>query len=238
MKSRIRTHKKSTREQTPDFSTAPAQPIFQSRPFVVQSKTAEQSQKSDLKTSLMRAQRYGHHLSQMPPVGVWAPKAVQPKLGNGQQNESESAKAPQELQAATVQKRDKSNRRKSEAQSEGLSTSGEHQQNQTGMPDNLKSGVETLSGLSLNDVKVHYNSTKPAQLQAHAYTQGSDIHVAPGQEQHLPHEAWHVAQQKQGRVKPTVQVKGAQINDDAGLEKEADVMGAKALQEKADSESL
>jgi hypothetical protein len=27
----------------------------------------------------------------------------------------------------------------------------------------------------------------------------------PGQEQHLPHEAWHVVQQKQGRVKPTGQ---------------------------------
>ena len=27
-----------------------------------------------------------------------------------------------------------------------------------------------------------------------AYAQGSDIHLAPGQEQHLPHEAWHVVQ--------------------------------------------
>ena len=44
-----------------------------------------------------------------------------------------------------------------------------------------------------------------------------------------PHEAWHVVQQKQGRVKPTLQAKRALINDDAGLEQEADVMGAKAL---------
>lgn len=102
--------------------------------------------------------------------------------------------------------------------------------NRTGMPDNLKSGIENLSGHSMDDVKVHYNSSKPAELQAHAYAQGSDIHVAPGQEQHLPHEAWHVVQQKQGRVQPTMQAKGVPVNDDVGLESEADTMGAKALQ--------
>ncbi|WP_378179140.1 DUF4157 domain-containing protein [Aquimarina sp. SS2-1] len=101
--------------------------------------------------------------------------------------------------------------------------------NKTGLPDNLKSGIENLSGYSMDDVKVHYNSSKPAQLQAHAYAQGTDIHLAPGQEKHLPHEAWHVVQQKQGRVKPTRQLKSkVNINDDAGLEKEADVMGKKA----------
>ncbi|MHA7129229.1 eCIS core domain-containing protein [Algoriphagus namhaensis] len=104
-------------------------------------------------------------------------------------------------------------------------------ENNTGLPDRLKSGIENLSGVSMDDVKVHRNSDKPAQLQAHAYAQDTDIHLAPGQEKHLPHEAWHVVQQKQGRVKPTLQMKGAvNINDDAGLENEADVMGAKALQ--------
>jgi len=103
--------------------------------------------------------------------------------------------------------------------------------NNTGLPDNLKSGIENLSGLSMDFVRVHYNSTQPAQLNALAYAQGTDIHVAPGQEQHLPHEAWHVVQQAQGRVQPTMQMKeGIPINDDKGLEHEADVMGAKALQ--------
>jgi len=96
--------------------------------------------------------------------------------------------------------------------------------NATGLPDRLKAGVEQLSGLALDDVRVHYNSQKPAAVQAHAYAQGSDIHVAPGQERHLPHEAWHVVQQKQGRVKPTLQIKSVAINDDAGLEREADRM--------------
>ncbi len=102
----------------------------------------------------------------------------------------------------------------------------QQEENNTGLPDNLKSGIENLSGYSMDDVKVHYNSDKPAQLQAHAYAQGTDIHLASGQEKHLPHEAWHVVQQKQGRVQPTVQMKsGVSVNDDKELEKEADNMG-------------
>lgn len=100
--------------------------------------------------------------------------------------------------------------------------------NETGMPDNLKAGVENLSGFAMDDVRVHYNSDKPATVQALAYTQGTDIHVAPGQEQHLPHEAWHVAQQMAGRVEPTTEIGGMPVNDNAGLEHEADVMGARA----------
>ena len=79
--------------------------------------------------------------------------------------------------------------------------------NNTGLPDQLKSGIEALSGMAMDHVKVHYNSSQPAQLNAHAYAQGNEIHVAPGQERHLPHEAWHVVQQAQGRVKPTMQMK-------------------------------
>ena len=35
----------------------------------------------------------------------------------------------------------------------------------TGLPDNLKSGVEKLSGEYLDDVQVHRNSDQPAQMQ-------------------------------------------------------------------------
>lgn len=110
------------------------------------------------------------------------------------------------------------------------STIAQLKPNKTGLPDNLKSGIENMSGHSMDDVRVHYNSSKPAQYQAHAYAQGSQIHLASGQEKHLPHEAWHVVQQKQGRVKPTMQMNGGAINDDPSLEKEADVMGGKAIQ--------
>jgi len=98
------------------------------------------------------------------------------------------------------------------------------------LPAPLKEGVEALSGIAMDDVRVHRNSAEPAKLGALAYAQGSDIHLGPGQERHLPHEAWHVVQQKQGRVAATVQLeRGPGVNDDAGLEREADRMGAEAL---------
>ena len=105
----------------------------------------------------------------------------------------------------------------------------EAQSNKTGMPDNLKSSIESLSGLDLSDIRVHYNSADPARVNALAYTQGHEIYVAPGQERHLPHEAWHAVQQAQGRVKPTMQLMcGVSINDDQGLEHEADEIGERA----------
>lgn len=99
-----------------------------------------------------------------------------------------------------------------------------------GVPRPLKAGLEMLSGMDLSGVRVHKNSSKPAQFNALAYTQGQDIYMGPGQDKHLPHEGWHAVQQMERRVKPTMQTKGGLINDDAGLEREADVMGAKALQ--------
>lgn len=106
--------------------------------------------------------------------------------------------------------------------------------NRGGLPDGLRSGIEQLSGMDMGDVRVHRNSGKAGEAGALAYAQGSDIHLAPGQEQHLPHEAWHVVQQRQGRVQPTTQApNGAAVNDDAALEAEADAMGAKAMQMKA-----
>lgn len=96
------------------------------------------------------------------------------------------------------------------------------------LPVHLRRGVESLSGLALGDVTVHYGSSKPAQFQALAYTFGSEIHLAAGQERHLPHEAWHVVQQRQRRVAPTTMAEGLPMNADARLEGEADVMGARA----------
>ncbi len=102
--------------------------------------------------------------------------------------------------------------------------------NRTGMPDNLKAGVESLSGQDLSAVRVHYDSPKPRQFDALAYAQGNEIHLGAGQEKHLPHEAWHTVQQREGRVEPTIEMNGEKINDDSSLEREADVMGARAMQ--------
>ncbi|XQM27378.1 eCIS core domain-containing protein [Burkholderia gladioli] len=97
------------------------------------------------------------------------------------------------------------------------------------LPARLRHGIEQLSCIAMDDVSVHYNSPRPAALQALAYAQGADIHLAPRQERHLPHEAWHVVQQKQRRVPPTLQMKAAApLNDDAALEREAELMGRRA----------
>jgi len=96
------------------------------------------------------------------------------------------------------------------------------------LPAALQRSVESLSGTSLGSVEVHRNSAAPAQVGAEAFAQGGQIHLAPGKDHHLPHEAWHVAQQAQGRVAATAQYAGRAINDDPALEAEADAMGARA----------
>src|SRR5258708_2010375 len=96
-----------------------------------------------------------------------------------------------------------------------------------GLPSGLRHGLEQLSGFDLSGVRVHLNSSQPAALDALAYAQGSEIHVAPGQERHLAHEGWHVVQQLQGRVRPTLEAGGVSMNTDPRLEREAEVMGTR-----------
>jgi hypothetical protein len=137
------------------------------------------------------------------------------------------------VQKKSSEQNEKTTQRKSVSAVDYLKPVQRKSVNNTGLPDNIKNGTENFSGVSLDDVKVHYNSSKPAQMKALAYTQGTDIHVAPGQEKHLGHEAWHVVQQKQGRVAPTTQMKGVNVNDNTALEHEADIMGAKVSQMKS-----
>ncbi|MCO7189550.1 MULTISPECIES: DUF4157 domain-containing protein [unclassified Pseudoalteromonas] len=97
------------------------------------------------------------------------------------------------------------------------------------LPPRLRRGMEKLTGVNLANVRVHYNSPKPAQVQAHAYAQGRDIYLSPGQEKHLPHELGHIAQQALGMVKPTTEVNGVAVNDDPKLEQQATEWGKLAL---------
>ena len=99
------------------------------------------------------------------------------------------------------------------------------------LPAALRDGAQALAGTDLGDVRVTYDSAEPAQVGALAYAQGNEIHLGPGQEHHLPHEAWHTVQQRQGRVAPTGEVAGVALNDDPALEQEADRMGTRALVE-------
>lgn len=161
---------------------------------------------------------------------------LQGKFETGQRVEEEEMLQGKFQTAQRVEEEEPLQGRFDTAQRRGHSDS-DAAPNRTGMPDHLKAGIESLSGMDMSSVRVHANSDRPTGLDALAYAQGNDIHLAPGQERHLPHEAWHVVQQRQGRVVPTMQLQGVSINDDHGLEAEADRMGAQASQMKKDANS-
>ncbi len=100
----------------------------------------------------------------------------------------------------------------------------------TGIPAQMKRSFEERSGLSFDDVRVHYSSAKPAKLGALAYTQGAQVFLGPGQERYLPHELGHVVQQKRGLVRPTGMFRGVPVNTDPRLEREADRVSATGAQ--------
>lgn len=102
------------------------------------------------------------------------------------------------------------------------------EKDKTGIPRRMKAGFENSSGFSFDDVRVHYNSEKPAQLHAHAYTQGNEVYVAPGQEKHIPHELGHIVQQKSDMVKPTGEIGGLPLNDDETMENGANMIAENA----------
>ncbi|MCG8424504.1 MAG: DUF4157 domain-containing protein [Proteobacteria bacterium] len=107
------------------------------------------------------------------------------------------------------------------------------------LPADVQAKMEAAFAADFSAVRVHQGPHAPA-IGAQAYTQGADVHFAPGQYQpHSPagqellgHELAHVVQQSQGRVAVTTQVDGVAVNDDASLEREADQMGARAAQGK------
>lgn len=94
----------------------------------------------------------------------------------------------------------------------------------TCLPPVIRDRLAAASGLPFDDVRVHYNSEKPAALEAYAYTQTPDVYIAPGQERYLSHELGHVVQQKRGLVASTGTLNGIPINDDPALERAADTM--------------
>jgi hypothetical protein len=205
-------------------NASPTRQHVDNRPAAVAQRELDESLNQSAKVQLQS--RLQQSLNQSPSV------VAQAKLAAAL-NAPHSASQPQTLQRRDALEDEETTQRKTVAEEEESLQKQQpiqKRENRTGLPDKLKAGVENLSGLPMDDVKVHYNSSAPATVQALAYTQGTDIHVAPGQEKHLAHEAWHVAQQKQGRVRPTIQTKGVAVNDDQALEQEADVMGARASQ--------
>lgn len=99
----------------------------------------------------------------------------------------------------------------------------EYRDKSTGIPVRMKRYIENKTGLSYDDVRVHYNSDQPGRFQALGYTQGNHIFLQQGQEKHLAHELCHVAQQKKGIVKPTFSMGKYVMNDNVELEKAAEL---------------
>ena len=104
------------------------------------------------------------------------------------------------------------------------------------IPEDVFFKMENSFGQDFSNVSFYKNSKSADRLNAKAFTQGENIHFAPGYfspstssgQKLIGHELAHVSQQRMGKVKPTTQLKGKHLNDDSALEREADIQGEKA----------
>jgi hypothetical protein len=104
------------------------------------------------------------------------------------------------------------------------------------LPDEVRRRMERAFGADFSEVRIHAADQAATAVGARAFTQGTDIHFAPGEYdpgsplglELLGHELAHVVQQAQGRVNPTGERGGMPAADDSWLEHEADELGARA----------
>ncbi|MCY1069787.1 DUF4157 domain-containing protein [Nannocystis sp. RBIL2] len=100
----------------------------------------------------------------------------------------------------------------------------------------LREALERALGADFSAVQIHVGSPRATEFGALAFTQGHDIHVAPGRwtphtasgRRLLGHELGHVMQQREGRVRCNSSRLGFGLNDEPRLEREADAMGERA----------
>ncbi len=106
----------------------------------------------------------------------------------------------------------------------------------TGMPSIVRAKMEHAFEADLSDVQIQVGSARALELGAQAFTQGSEIHVAPGYwapetpegQVLLGHEIVHILQQRAARVTTTNHLAGASLSSNQALEREADMLGTKA----------
>ncbi len=112
----------------------------------------------------------------------------------------------------------------------------------TKLPEEVQSKMETSFGQDFSSVALHSDSKAAENIHAKAYTQGSEVHFAPGQynpgskegQELIGHELTHVVQQQAGRVgQGELHGKDTEINKDTSLEKEADEAGKLASEGKS-----
>ncbi len=182
------------------------------------------SESPTLDTQLTQAKRFGHQFSQVSSHTdiTGQPAALQRNAAPDEDESDDAGQAKLASSSTDIIQR--------QAVSFGATGSGES------MTKPVRSKMENSFGTSFGDVKIHQNSMQAKAVGALAYTQGNQIHFAPGQynpqslsgQALLGHELTHVVQQRAGRVPVPAQSKGAPINADPALEYEADVMGARA----------
>jgi antitoxin component HigA of HigAB toxin-antitoxin module len=108
------------------------------------------------------------------------------------------------------------------------------------MPEEVQANMEHSFGEDFSDVQIHDNSTKAEDLGAKAFTQGKDVHFAPGEfqpdskegQELIGHELTHVVQQKECKVHGSEVHGKKMVNQDPALEKEADDAGKLASEGK------
>lgn len=102
------------------------------------------------------------------------------------------------------------------------------------IPQAIRQKMESFFGANFSDVRIHVGPEASA-IGALAFTQGTDIHFAPGQynpataqgQQILGHELTHVLQQRSGRVRNPFGG-GVAVVQDHAMEAEAERMGHRA----------
>ncbi len=110
------------------------------------------------------------------------------------------------------------------------------------LPEEVQAKMENSFSQDFSNVNIHKDSSSAQDINAKAYTQGSDVHFAPGEynpsskegQELIGHELTHVVQQGQGKVGPgEIHGKGLEINQNVSLEKEADDAGKLASEGKS-----
>ena len=108
--------------------------------------------------------------------------------------------------------------------------------NQSGLTDHVRQGMEEAIGGDFSSVQFVTDSQKAVDVGALAFTQGKTVEFAPGQFKPdttaglelIGHELTHVDQQDKGHVEPTLEIGGMPVNDDKSKEAEADDKGREA----------
>ena len=105
------------------------------------------------------------------------------------------------------------------------------------LPDAVQRQMSGALGQDFSGVRVH-EGAHATQLGAVAFTQGENVHFAPGAynpgttagQRLIGHELAHVTQQRAGAVTANGDVSGVPLNDSPHLESAADQAGDRAVQ--------